>query len=234
MIRLLLATRNPHKLAEVRAILGTTVTCESLQAYPRAPEVIEDAGSFAGNATKKAVALVAWLASISDTEHGAQVMHPSYVLADDSGLEVDALDGAPGVHSARFAALDSGGSGNSSDTDNNVKLLRLLADVPWERRTARFRCVLALTPVREVPARGSSPVCYADEIELATELFEGSCEGMIGFAPRGQAGFGYDPLFTPTGHEQTFAESGEETKNRLSHRANALAKLKARLARANS
>ena len=152
------------------------MTCDSLQDYPQAPEVVADAGSFAGNATKKAVALAAWLASMSDTEHGAQVMHPSYVLADDSGLEVDALDGAPGVHSARFAALDSGGPGNSSDTDNNVKLLRLLADVPWERRTARFRCVLALTPVREVPARGSSPVCYADEIELATELFEGRRE----------------------------------------------------------
>src|SRR6059036_2556431 len=104
MIPLLLATRNPHKLAEVRAILGTSVICKSLQDYPHAPEVIEDAGTFAGNATKKAVALAAWLAAMGDTDHGAKTMLPRYVLADDSGLEADALDGAPGVHSARFAA----------------------------------------------------------------------------------------------------------------------------------
>jgi len=157
-------------------------------------------------------------------------MHPHYVLADDSGLEVDALGGAPGVHSARYAALDTGRPGNSPDEDNNAKLLRLLRDVPWEKRTARFRCVLALTPVHKPPALSSSPVCYADELELATELFEGSCEGWIGFAPKGHAGFGYDPLFTPTGHELTFAELGEEVKNRLSHRAEALAKFRVRLA----
>jgi XTP/dITP diphosphohydrolase len=229
MTCLLLATRNPHKIAEVRAILGTSVICKSLQDYPGAPEVIEDAKTFAGNATKKAVSLATWLASIADTEHGARSASPRHVLADDSGLEVDALNGAPGVYSARFAGLDTGQAGNSSDVDNNAKLLRLLEDVPGEKRTARFRCVLAMTPVHELPARSSSPVCYADELELATELFEGRCDGRIGFAPKGHAGFGYDPLFTPEGQELTFAELGEEIKNKLSHRAKALAKLKTQL-----
>jgi XTP/dITP diphosphohydrolase len=152
------------------------------------------------------------------------------VLADDSGLEVDALGGAPGVHSARYAALDTGQLGNSFDADNNAKLLRLLQEVPQEKRTARFRCVLALTPVRVRHQPPASPVCYADELELATELFEGACEGRIGFKPKGHSGFGYDPLFIPTGLEQTLAELGEEAKNMMSHRAGALAKLKARLA----
>ena len=230
MIPLLLATRNPHKLGEVRAILGASVRCSSLHDYPQAPEVIEDGATFAANATKKAVALATWLASIRNKEHGIRNTCHHYVLADDSGLEVDALGGAPGVHSARFAALDSGKRGNSSDADNNAKLLRLLQDVPVEKRSARFRCVLALPLVRELQPRSSSPVCYADELELATELFEGSCEGRIGFVPKGQGGFGYDPLFTPVGHTLTFAELGEETKNKLSHRAIALSKLKARLA----
>jgi XTP/dITP diphosphohydrolase len=151
------------------------------------------------------------------------------VLADDSGLEVDALNGAPGVHSARFAALDTGKLGNSPTADNNAKLLRLLKEVPLEKRTARFCCVLALTPVLCSQGRSASPVCYADEVELQTELFEGTCEGRIGLAPRGQGGFGYDPLFIPEGHEATFAELGEEVKNQMSHRAKALAKLKQRL-----
>ncbi len=152
-----------------------------------------------------------------------------YVLGDDSGLEVDALNGAPGVHSARFAALDTGSPGNSPTADNNAKLLRLLRDVPLDQRTARFRCVLALTPVLRLESGSASPVCYADEVELQTELFEGACEGRIGFAPRGQGGFGYDPLFTPEGYEATFAELGEEVKNGISHRAKALVKLKQRL-----
>ena len=141
-----------------------------------------------------------------------------FVLADDSGLEVDALGGAPGVHSARFAALDGAGQGNSHDADNNAKLLRLLKNVPLEKRTARFRCVLALASVE----RRTSSV---EGREL--QLLEGVCEGQIGFEPRGQGGFGYDPLFIPTGFTQTFAELGGEIKNRLSHRAKALAKLKA-------
>ncbi len=226
MLTLVLASRNAHKIAEIRAILGHEIRYLTLNDYPDAPEVAEDAGTFEGNATKKAVELARWTAAWQTDAHGKSRM---CVLADDSGLEVDALAGAPGVHSARFAALDTDQRGNSSDADNNAKLLRLLRDVASPQRTARFRCVLALTPLPEQSVRTASTVCCVDEAEFATELFEGACEGRIGFAPRGQSGFGYDPLFFPTGYEQTFAELGEEAKNRMSHRANALAKLKVRL-----
>ncbi len=226
---LLIATRNAHKVAEIRAILGGAFGYLTLNDYPGAPTVIEDADSFAGNATKKAVTLARWLAAqeLRLTPQHSQL----FVLADDSGLEVDALNGAPGIHSARFAALESGDPGNSPTSANNAKLLRLLAHVPMEKRTARFHCVIALTPVLAHRLESASPVCYADEFEMQTGLFEGACEGRIRFEPRGQGGFGYDPLFVPDGFTQTFAELGEDVKNRLSHRANALAKLKAALDR---
>jgi XTP/dITP diphosphohydrolase len=147
------------------------------------------------------------------------------VLADDSGLEVDALNGAPGVHSARFAAVDALQDGNTPDADNNAKLLRLLRDVPAETRTARFRCVLALTPVVSEPVASASPVCYAGEAPQ-TQIFDGACEGRIDFAPSGHGGFGYDPLFIPNGYKQSFAELGASVKDRISHRAQALGKLK--------
>jgi XTP/dITP diphosphohydrolase len=223
----LIATRNAHKVGEIRAILGTDYRYLTLEDFPNAPKVIEDAGTFAGNATKKAVELAKWVAT---TSFPSPVTRHVYVLADDSGLEVDALNGAPGVHSARFAALDAGTDENSKDADNNAKLLRLLKDVPREKRTARFRCVIALTPAEHAThntQHGSSPVCYADEAELQTEIFDGACEGLIDFAPRGQGGFGYDPLFIPMGFEQSFAELGEDVKNKLSHRSKALAKLRA-------
>lgn len=222
---LVFATRNSHKANEIRAILGGSVACRTLADFPGTPDVVEDAPTFAGNATKKAVALARWL-SHSPSSAIAPPATNWFVLADDSGLEVDALGGAPGVHSARFAALDSGLRGNSPDADNNAKLLRLLAEFPAEKRTARFRCVLALVPVAMPKREAASPVCYADELELQTELFEGSCEGRIGFTPRGANGFGYDPLFTPEGLEQTFAELGDASKNRISHRSHALAKLR--------
>jgi XTP/dITP diphosphohydrolase len=227
MTTLLIATGNAHKLTEIRAILGDGFRYLTLKDFPAAPAVVEDAKTFAGNATKKAVELARWVADVgrSMLDVGCSV----FVLADDSGLEVDALNGAPGVHSARFAALDSGVSGNSSTADNNAKLLRLLANVPLEKRSARFHCVIALTPVIRDKVESASPVCYADELGLQTELFDGTCEGRILFEPRGQGGFGYDPLFVPNGFEQTFAELGEDAKNRLSHRARALAKLKERL-----
>lgn len=226
MITLLIATRNEHKVGEIRAILGDGFRCFTLSQFPGAPEVVEDAGTFAGNAAKKAAELARWLASSScDTRQAL----PDYVLADDSGLEVDALNGAPGVHSARFAALDSGAPGNSKDGDNNAKLLRLLKETPAESRTARFRCVVALTPVQFERVENASPVCYADEFGMQAQLFDGACEGRIQFAPSGQGGFGYDPLFVPDGFEESFAELGEDLKNRLSHRARALAKLKAAL-----
>lgn len=233
MVTLVIATRNVHKVGEIRAILGESFRYQSLADVPDAPQVVEDANTFAGNATKKAVELARWLRS---THHSSLITDHTFVLADDSGLEVDALNGAPGVHSARFAAINSSADGstrNSADAENNTKLLRLLKDVPAEKRTARFHCVLALVPVSgRAPATsdeatGGTPVCYADELELQAELFDGVCEGRIGFALRGQGGFGYDPLFFPKRFEQTFGELGEDAKNKLSHRANALKKLKA-------
>ena len=176
---------------------------------------MEDADTFAGNATKKAVELARWLAvNFPPTRRSS----PLFVLADDSGLEVDALDGAPGVRSARFAAPDSAKSGNTPDADNNARLLQLLKDVPLEKRRARFHCVIALVEVQSLKPTVQSP-----------HLFDGSCEGRIGFAPRGKNGFGYDSLFVPVGFEQSFAELDEDVKNRLSHRAKALEKLKAHI-----
>jgi len=228
MTTLLIATRNAHKVGEIRSILGEGFRYLTLKDFPGSPSVIEDADTFAGNATKKAVELARWLGGTWNSEPGTR---NTLVLADDSGLEVDALGGKPGVHSARFAALDSGQPGNSTDGDNNAKLLRLLKDVPLEKRTARFRCVLALTPVIADRMESASPVCYLDEFELQTTLFEGACEGRIDFVPRGQGGFGYDPLFVPDGFAQSFAELGEEAKNRMSHRARALTGLKSALMR---
>jgi len=220
---LLIATRNRHKVGEIRIILGGAFQFLTLNDFPGAPAVVEDAATFAGNATKKAVELAHWLSRSQLSTFNCQ---PVFVLADDSGLEVDALNGAPGVHSARFAALDSTKSGNTPDADNNARLLRLLKDVPPEKRTARFRCVITFMPVLQGKIENASAVCSADEFDLQTGLFDGICEGRIGFAPRGHNGFGYDPLFVPDGFEQTFAELGEDVKNRLSHRAQALEKLK--------
>jgi XTP/dITP diphosphohydrolase len=215
---ILIATRNAHKAGEIRAILGDSFGFLTLNDFAGAPSVIEDAPTFAGNATKKAVELAKWISRRRPASN--------YVLADDSGLEVVALNGAPGVHSARFAALDQAKSGNTPDAENNAKLLRLLQDVPPARRTARFHCVIALTPVPAGKLEPASPVCYADEFEMETELFDGVCEGRLLIEPRGKNGFGYDPLFVPDGFEQTFAELGDEVKNKLSHRARALAKLR--------
>lgn len=227
MITLVIATRNAHKVAEIRAILGESFRYLTLQDFPAAPGVIENAPTFEGNARKKSIELARWLSETRNSELQAQ---NTFVLADDSGLEVDALNGAPGVHSARFAALDSGAAGNSSDAANKAKLLRLLRDVPMEKRTARFRCVIALTPLIGERVESASPVCYADEFEMATQVFDGACEGRIEFEPSGEGGFGYDPLFVPDGFSETFAELGDETKNRISHRANALKNLRRFLA----
>jgi XTP/dITP diphosphohydrolase len=217
---IILATRNAHKTAELRQMLGNSLDIKNLHDFKNVPETIEDAPTFAGNATKKAVTLARWLGN------SRAVREDSFVLADDSGLEVDALGGAPGVLSARFAALDTGAPGNSPDSDNNAKLLRLLASHtrPW---TARFRCVLALTPVSEPPTHDASPTCYLDEAELSTMIFDGACEGQIITESKGAHGFGYDPLFVPNGFTQTFAELGEDVKNQISHRARAMQKFRA-------
>jgi XTP/dITP diphosphohydrolase len=209
---IVIATRNAHKVGEIRAILGGVSQILMLNDFPDPPKVVEDARTFAGNATKKALELARWLAvAFPPTRRSS----PLYVLADDSGREVDALGGAPGVHSARFAAPESAQSGNTPDADNNIRLLRLLKNVPLEKRRARFQCVIALVAIDLQSAIGN-PL-----------LFDGACEGRIVFEPRGKNGFGYDPLFVPVGFEESFAELGEDVKNRLSHRARALEKLKA-------
>jgi XTP/dITP diphosphohydrolase len=210
LVTILIATRNTHKVDEIRQILGPNNRYLTLRDFPEAPEVIEDANTFAGNARKKAIELAAWL----KTQQGTDLRN-MFILADDSGLEVDALNGAPGVHSARFAADDKT-KGNSPDAANNAKLLRLLESVPAGKRTARFRCVIAFVP--------------ASHIDDA-QVFDGTCEGRIDLTPHGQHGFGYDPLFIPDGYDQSFAELGETEKNKLSHRAKALAKLQCSFAR---
>jgi len=209
----LIATRNSHKVDEIRAILGTEVRCLSLRDLPKAPEIDESGTTFDSNAILKAEGLATWLLQQSPAPSEGVAL-PTWVLSDDSGLEVDALRGAPGVLSARFASAEFGLSGNAPDAANNAKLLRLLALVPAEQRTARFRCVLALTPVASHPRQPS-------------RTFDGTCEGRIGFVQRGSHGFGYDPLFIPAGFTESLAQLGEATKNRISHRSVALQKLKA-------
>jgi XTP/dITP diphosphohydrolase len=226
-MKLLIATRNQHKVEEIKTILGPRIEYFTLTDLPNSPNVVEDAPDFAGNATKKSVSLANWLAALGNPK---QI---DYVLADDSGLEVDPLNSAPGVHSARFAALDTGSPNNSPDSENNAKLLRLLKNISPEKRTARFRCVIAFTSVPEAQTEVASKTCDANEAELATETFDGACEGKIIDIPRGAHGFGYDPLFVPNGFSETFAELGDSTKNRISHRSAALAKLRARLVKSN-
>ncbi|MDT0632299.1 RdgB/HAM1 family non-canonical purine NTP pyrophosphatase [Rubrivirga sp. S365] len=182
-MRLVLATRNPGKIAELAARLADLDIDLVSAADLGAPEVEEDADTLAGNAEKKARALLDFTGSPS--------------LADDTGLEVDALDGAPGVRSARYAGDDA------DDEDNRRKLLADIAGAP--SRTARFRTVLA----------------YADADGVRT--FDGVCEGLIATEESGTAGFGYDSLFRPAqGDGRTFAEMTAEEKNRISHRGRAL------------
>ncbi|MHB9144065.1 MAG: XTP/dITP diphosphatase [Symbiobacteriia bacterium] len=184
--RVVLATRNPGKVAELaRLLAGTGITVVSLAEFPAAPEVEETGATFAANALLKAQ---------------AAAVHTGLVaLADDSGLEVDALAGRPGVYSARFAGP------HASDEDNNQKLISLLTAVPIARRTARFRSAVAI-----VTPDGRS------------EVTDGACKGSILHSPRGTDGFGYDPLFLVPELGKTFAELTMEEKNRISHRGRAL------------
>ena len=197
---LVFATRNPGKLAELRQLLpGIDVLSVDEAAHQlgiRIAEVIEDANTFEGNAIKKA------------REVSAITKFPA--LADDSGLEVDALDGVPGVFSARYAGEHAG------DAANNTKLLAALEGVPAEKRTARFRCVLALADVD-------------GDLGDETITSHGVAEGMILDAPRGTGGFGYDPLFLFPELDQTFAELGIGTKGDLSHRARAMRDIRPKL-----
>ncbi|MFA6563872.1 MAG: non-canonical purine NTP pyrophosphatase [Verrucomicrobiia bacterium] len=213
-MRLLAATRNRHKLGELRAILGASFEVIGLDAVPVAADVIEDELTFAGNAAKKAV----WAMQL--------VPRDMLALADDSGLEVDALDNAPGVMSARYA--QEAGGARPTDQLNNTKLLRALAGVLAEKRTARFQCVIAIAGVSPmlVVAAKQAGVPSEPRGDWTVALCAGTCEGRILFEPRGAGGFGYDPLFVPAGHELTFAELGEDVKNGISHRARAMNKAK--------
>ena len=190
-MRILIATMNTGKLLEYERLLAEVpgLELETMAALPEAIDVVEDRDTFRGNALKKAME-IATVAGIP-------------CLADDSGLEVDALRGRPGVYSARYA-----GEG-STDSENNAKLLDELSGIADDERTARFRCAIVIV----------------DQSGRELAMAEGACEGRIGSEPRGSHGFGYDPLFVPEGYAQTMAELGPETKNEISHRAKAAAKL---------
>jgi len=223
-----LATRNAHKLQELAALVAGSVVWRGVDGFVGLPEAEEAAPTFQGNAEIKARNVARWLAH--HPEAWASAFTPGvdatrvWVIADDSGLEVDVLGGAPGVHSARFASLEEGGKGNSRDSDNNAKLLRLLRDVDPRDRAARFRCVLVVLPVVKTPAGGW-------KIPEPPRTFHGACEGFILDQAAGAGGFGYDPLFRPAGYHLTFAELGESTKNQISHRAQAAAQFRAWLDR---
>lgn len=232
MITLVIATRNAHKVQEIRSILGAGHRYFSLDHFAAAPPVREDGATFDANATKKAVELGRWL--LKNPRFAAPLLvadnpeerGPVLVLADDSGLEVDALGGSPGVHSARFAHLGTELPGNAPDAANNQKLLTALKGIPDEARTARFRCVIAATPLEIHNELRRSAGLIGTVLESRTILASGACEGRIALSASGHGGFGYDPLFVPEGHSVSFASLGEEVKNRLSHRAKALQLLK--------
>jgi len=194
-MQLLVATRNRDKLKELRALLADyDFDIASAADIPGLPEVVEDAPTIRDNAIKKAVESARFASRLT--------------LADDTGLEVDALNGEPGVRSARYAGPAV------TYYENNKKLLAKLAGVPHEKRTARFRCVIAV----------------ADATGWV-ETVEGICNGVIVAEERGGGGFGYDPLFVPDGQVKSFAELSPDVKNRISHRAKALQKAWAVLVR---
>ncbi len=195
-MNILVGTTNAGKLREVTTVLSNLpLQIISLASFTTWPKVVEDGKSFAENALKKA-------RTLSDFS--------GYVtLADDSGLEVSVLGGAPGIFSQRYC----GEEGN--DDKNNKLLLRELSGVPQDKREARFVCVIAL--------------CVPRALGGKDWLFRGECDGRIAFAPKGEGGFGYDPLFIYPPMGLTFAELDPETKNQMSHRGKALRKLREEL-----
>jgi len=190
---LLVATTNRGKFSEFSELFAALpLRLQSLADWPDAPGVAEDGVTYSANALHKALTIARW------------ARRPA--LADDSGLEVDALGGAPGIHSARYA-------GGAADSQANLrKLLGALAGVPAAQRSARFRCAIVVA-------------CP----DGATLIAEGTCEGWIAGAPRGASGFGYDPVFVSPELGMTFAEAPSEQKHRVSHRARACAELSERL-----
>lgn len=188
------ATQNKHKIQEIDAItreFGMKIISRKDAGVPDV-EIVEDGDTFEENSYKKAYEIMKLCGKIT--------------IADDSGLEVDCLDGAPGVYSARFAGIDG------DDEANNRKLVDLIKDVPYENRTARFVSVITM-----VFPDGESIVA------------RGEIEGHIMLEAKGSNGFGYDPLFVPVGYDRTFGEIESEIKNRISHRANALITLREKL-----
>lgn len=192
---LLLGTRNPGKIHEIKLILGDLgLEFCSLQQFPEVEVAEENAATYAENAIAKAQFYARAAGMLA--------------LADDSGLEVEALDGAPGILSARYAGEES------TDADRRNLILSELSNTRTDNRRARFVCAIAIAaPDGEV-----------------LKLTEGVCDGAITFEPRGTSGFGYDPLFVPDGYDQTFAELSDDVKNQISHRARALMNLRASLA----
>lgn len=187
MKKIYLATGNSHKAEEIQAMLGDEITVKDLRSLPEVGEIIEDADTFQGNADIKALAVSA--------------LTEELVIADDSGLCVEALDGAPGIYSARYA-----GEG-ATMTENKARLIKNLDGI--SNRKASFICVISV-------ARGG---------EILTR-FRGECSGVLLREESGEGGFGYDPLFIPDGYEKTFAELPAEVKNQISHRAHALSAFK--------
>jgi len=186
--KLLIATNNRGKIREIFPLLKNVVdNVICLADLPEKTEIEETAETFEGNAILKAEGLFKKTGIIT--------------LADDSGLEVDALYGRPGVHSARYAGK------NAADTDNNNRLLEEMSRIPHDKRQCRFRCIMALA----MPGQ--------------TRTFEGTVEGRLAEAPAGDYGFGYDPLFIPDGYSNTFGELGKDVKLTLSHRTRALEKV---------
>ncbi len=191
--RIVIGSYNKKKKEEIKDILeGEPITFLDMEEFEGPPDVIEDGVTFEENATKKAIELARFCKMC--------------VVADDSGLEVDALDKRPGIFSSRYCGVDA------SDSEKYLRILEELEGVPSEKRTARFRCAIAL----------ASP-------EKLQFVVEASCEGFINTEPCGNNGFGYDPIFYIPEYKQTMAELGADVKNRISHRALALRLFRKRL-----
>lgn len=191
--KIVIGTYNNNKKSEIREILsGIPVRLLDLEDFENPPDIIEDGITFEENATKKALELAGFCQMC--------------VMADDSGLEIDALDKRPGVLSSRYCGKDA------CYEEKCLRLLEELKGVPFEERTARFRCAIALAE--------------PDRLQFVVKA---SCEGIISYEPKGNNGFGYDPIFYVPEHELTMAELGSEVKNRISHRALALELFKTNL-----
>lgn len=187
---LVVATKNRKKLEEIKEILSDlNLKITSLKDYSSTPRIVENGRTFRENAIKKALRIAKFTQKLT--------------LGEDSGLEVEALGGKPGIYSSRFAGKDK------NDLKNNLKLLKLLGNLPLKKRKARYICAVAL----------------ADKKGLVG-VAEGKCNGWMGFELKGKYGFGYDPLFIIPKHKKTFAQLGPRIKHKISHRFRALAKVK--------